>query len=81
MSRTKIFPPDVLPTRSGAYRTCTVDLETGEEAEVWGFSYFDLTDRIWGCTQNNIEDAVTFPEYEFAHQHKKWAELEAGDVA
>jgi hypothetical protein len=69
----KIFPPDVLPQRNGVYRTCTVDVETGEEAEAWGYSYFDTTDRVWGCTQDNIEDAVKFPEYEFAHQYKRWA--------
>lgn len=81
MSRPPTFPPDVLPTRNGAYRTCAIDLETGEESELWGFSYFDTTDRIWGCTQASIEEAVKFPEYEFAHQHKRWAELQKDDVA
>jgi hypothetical protein len=79
MSRARIFPPSELPQSKGVYRTCTVDVETGEESEVWGYSFFDATDRIWGCTHTTIEDAVEAPDFEFANQNKRWSELSEQD--
>jgi hypothetical protein len=70
---TEIFPPDILPVRSGVYRTQSCDSETGEPlGEPWGFSYFDSADRLWGCVHDRVDDAWRMPEYEFAHQTKQW---------
>ena len=71
---TPIFPPDVLPVRSGVYFTQSVD-EDGKAFGSWGFSYFDATDRIWGCSHEFVEAAAAYPEFEFAIQTKRWRGL------
>jgi hypothetical protein len=75
MNLTEIFPPETLPVRSGVYLTTQVDPETGESVSsgtVTGYSYFDATDRVWGCSHMTIEEAIARPEYEFAWQYKRW---------
>lgn len=73
--QTQTFPPDVLPARSGVYKTRGIDPETGKAEDGWLYSYFDLTDRVWGCAHATAEDAFKSPEYEFAHQTKEWRGL------
>lgn len=75
MKLTKIFPPDVLPVRSGVYRTKAVDIETGKSLGSWGYSYFDTTSKIWGCAHPDVDSAARVPDYEFALQHKMWRGL------
>ncbi|MBU3577537.1 hypothetical protein [Polynucleobacter sp. UK-Kesae-W10] len=73
---TPTFPPDILPVRSGVYFTRELDLDTGERlGEMFMFSYFDATDRIWGCAAGNRESAWKEPGYEFASQNKEWIGL------
>lgn len=72
---TGVFPPDVLPSRSGVYWTQTLDPETNEPAGEWGFSYFDATDRVWGCAYDDVDSAARGPDYEFASQTKQWLGL------
>lgn len=71
---TDIFPPDILPARSGVYLTRGVNPEDGVKTP-WAYSYFDATDRIWGCAHETIEMAARSPEYEFAWQTKEWRGL------
>lgn len=78
MKLTGIFPPETLPVRSGVYLTTQLDPETGEPTDsgiVTGYSYFDLTDRVWGCSHPTVEEAIAHPDYEFAWQHKSWQGL------
>ena len=73
---TPTFPPEILPARSGVYPTREIDLETGEPTEeLFRFSYFDATDRIWGCTAPNRDMAWKEPNFEFASQNKEWIGL------
>lgn len=72
---TEIFPPDILPVRSGVYRTQSVDPDSGVAMNPWGYSYFDATDRVWGCVAETAEEAFAKPDYEFAWQTKKWRGL------
>lgn len=72
MKLTPIFPADVLPVRSGVYKTLSVDDEGKPHFTPWGYSYFDATDRIWGCAHGNIADAEAHRDHEFAHQLKLW---------
>lgn len=74
---TPTFPPSVLPVRSGVYETLAADPETLQAIGGfdWGYSYFDATDRVWGCAHDTIDEAWQHPEYEFAHQCKKWRGL------
>ena len=72
MKRTPIFPPDVLPVRSGVYWTQNIDPFDGATMDPWGYSYFDATDRIWGCTAQSIILAGINRDFEFAHQTKQW---------
>ena len=73
--KTKIFPPDVRPVRSGAYETREVDVETGAARGPWLFSWYDAPHRIWGCGHADAETAWRHPEYEFASQSKQWRGL------
>jgi hypothetical protein len=73
---TEMSPPNVLPTSSGVYKTRTLDPETGEPIGEHGYSYFDLTDRIWGCTSTTPEEAFKSPDFEFAAQTKEWCGLD-----
>lgn len=68
---TNMFPAETLPVRSGVYKTLAVD-EDGEAMGDWGFSYFDSTDRIWGCAYASVDEAWKQPDYEYAHQQKLW---------
>lgn len=62
------------PEKAGVYRTLSEGVE--------GFSWYDATDKIWGCTQPTIELAVKSPEYEFANQYSKlWSENDQVDLA
>jgi hypothetical protein len=73
---TPTFPPEILPVRSGLYFTREISLETGKpESERFLFSYFDATDRIWGCAGFSAHTAITEPSYEFASQNKEWIGL------
>lgn len=72
---TKIFPPDVLPMSNGVYKTRGIDPETGNHDDGWLYSYFDSTDRVWGCSHATVEEAFKSPEYEFASQSKEWCHL------
>ena len=72
---TPVFPPETLPVRAGAYLTRSLDTVTGKVLSGWGYSYFDATDRIWGCTHERVDQALRVPDYEFAHQHKEWRGL------
>lgn len=76
MKLTPIFHHTVLPVRSGAYKTLAVDPDSGEPiAGEWGYSWFDATDRIWGCACDTPHEAGLNPEYEFAFQTKIWRGL------
>ena len=73
---TPTFPPEILPVRSGLYFTREIDPETGARSEeMFLFSHFDATDRIWGCSAMNRETAIKEPAYEFASQNKEWIGL------
>lgn len=72
---TNIFPPEILPVRSGVYKTQACDPDTGTPLDAWGFSYFDANDRVWGCRHFDVEQAWRHPDYEFAHQCKQWCGL------
>lgn len=73
---TPTFPPQILPVRSGLYFTREVDPETSKHThDKFLFSYFDATDRIWGCAAINRNDALSEPCYEFASQNKEWIGL------
>lgn len=72
MKLTPIFPANVLPVRSGVYKTLSVDEEGVPDGRAWGFSYFDATDRIWGCVSDNVVEAGIHRDHEFAHQLKQW---------
>jgi len=74
MKLTPTFPANILPVRSGVYSTVTVDSETGKLRNS-GYSFFDATDKIWGCTHLTIQEAVANPEFEFAEQTKMWQGL------
>jgi hypothetical protein len=69
---TNISPPDKLPTKAGVYRTRVIDPESNEPTGNWGYSYFDLTDRIWGCLSSDPAAAHSNPDFEFAEQNKEW---------
>lgn len=75
MKLTAIYPHTMLPVRSGVYQTQNVDPEDLLTIGGWGFSYFDATDRIWGCTYTTPSDAFRAPDYEFAYQTKQWRGL------
>lgn len=73
---TPTFPPEILPVRSGLYFTRELNIETGApESELFVFSYFDATDRIWGCGSGHAQTAINEPGYEFASQNKEWIGL------
>lgn len=75
-NKTEIFPPEILPVRSGVYKTRSFDAETGKPLdEPWAFSYFDFTDKIWGCSHPTVAEAWAYPEFEFAIQSKEWTKL------
>ena len=74
MNLTPTFPASVLPVRSGVYSTVTIDPDTGKLKDS-GYSYFDATDRIWGCTHLTVDDAAAAPDFEFALQTKMWRGL------
>lgn len=63
------------PTQSGVYATREVDVETGEPipGSTWLYSFFDLTDRIWGCSHPDPQMAIAWPEFEYASQSKEWS--------
>lgn len=71
MKLSPVFPANILPVRSGVYYTQEVDEETGYYGQ-GGYSYFDATDRIWGCTHKTPSEAAANPEFEFAGQTKTW---------
>ena len=71
---TEIFPAEILPVRSGVYKTLSID-EDGTPQDDWGYSFFDATDRIWGCTYASVDAAWKQPDYEYAHQQKLWSGL------
>lgn len=75
MTLTAIFPPETLPVRSGVYKTRPIDPDTGKPTFSWGYSHFDATDRIWGCSHDRVDQAARVPDYEFAHQSKEWRGL------
>lgn len=70
MKLTPVFPANILPVRSGVYSTQEVLHFGGFGAS--GFSFFDSTDRIWGCTHQTVDKALASPEFEFANQTKMW---------
>ena len=70
-SLTEIFPSEILPARSGVYKTLSLD-EDGNPQGDWGYSFFDATDRVWGCTYATVDEAWQRPDYEFAQQTKTW---------
>jgi hypothetical protein len=73
---TPVFPPETHPVRRGVYMTREVDVETGEPThEGWFYSFYDSTDKIWGCSNFSPELATDKPEFEFASQHKEWRGL------
>lgn len=74
---TPTFPPEILPVRGGVYFTRELNPETGEPyaGDQFLFSYFDATDRIWGCAAGNRDVAWQEPNYEFASQNKEWIGL------
>lgn len=72
MKLTPIFPANILPVRSGVYRTWNIDPETGDISDTSGYSFYDATDRIWGCGHNNIVEAGIHRDHEFAYQLKQW---------
>lgn len=72
---TDTFPPNILPVRSGVYKTRHIDPETGEKSQ-WGYCYFDATDRIWGCMYIVPLLAEKKPDFEFALQNKEWCGLD-----
>lgn len=76
-----VFPPSVLPARSGVYKTRQIDPETETVDGDWGFSYFDELDRVWGCTAADPAVAHSHPEYEFASQTKEWCGLDEEPAA
>lgn len=82
MKRTKdltlTFPEDILPTRRGVYQTRVM---VGSKPSPWQYSFFDETDRIWGCAHDTPEMAEEFPEFEFAVQQKQWRGLAEDPVA
>lgn len=61
------------PTKGGVYRTLSEGIE--------GFSLYDATDRIWGCTHPTPELARDLPDFEYALQFKHWVEVSDADVA
>lgn len=71
MKLSPVFPANILPVRSGVYYTQSVDVEDGTLGAS-GYSYFDATDRIWGCIQPTPQKAAAHPEFEFAGQSKMW---------
>ena len=71
---TPAFPANILPVRSGVYKTLSIDNETGKLRNP-GYSLFDATDRIWGCTHATIDEAAANPDFEFADQTKMWQGL------
>jgi hypothetical protein len=73
MKLTPVFPASILPVRSGVYATQQID-EDGNLGP-FGCSYFDATDRIWGCTHRTVDEAAANPEFEFAVQTKMWQGL------
>lgn len=73
--QTPIFPPSVLPVRSGVYATQNIDPEDGLPKDGWAYSWFDLTDCVWGCSAPTPEEAFANPDYEFAWQTKQWRGL------
>ncbi len=78
MKLTRVFPPEILPVREGVYLTTQLDPETGEptcSGIVTGYSFFDLTDRVWGCSHKTVKGAIAHPDFEFAWQHKSWQGL------
>lgn len=72
MKLTPIFPANILPVRSGVYKTWNVDPETGDIFDAPGYSFYDATDRIWGCSNGDVINAGIHRDYEFAHQLKQW---------
>lgn len=68
---TEIFPAEILPVRSGVYNTLALD-EDNHPVSDWGYSFFDATDRIWGCNYPSIDEAWRQPDYEYAVQRKLW---------
>lgn len=81
MSKAHINPPSILPERQGVYRTRLVDPETDQPEGDWGYSYFDTTDRIWGCQSANRDTAFGERDFEFATQVKQWCKLDEDPTA
>ena len=75
MKLTPTFPANILPVRSGVYKTRYVDRDSGKPIGPWGFSWFDITDRLWGCQSDAIDKAAAHLDYEFASQTKLWRGL------
>lgn len=71
MKLSPVFPANILPVRSGVYYTQAIEEETGKLGDS-GYSYFDATDRIWGCMHPTVDMAAAAPEFEFAGQTKCW---------
>ena len=70
-----VFPPDVKPIRSGAYKTWLYDL-FGADSIVEGISWFDTSTGLWFNTMSNSYSA--FKEYKLCrigHQGKHWQGL------
>lgn len=71
MKLSPIFPANILPVRSGVYYTQAIEEETGKLGDS-GYSFYDSTDRIWGCMHKTPAEAYAHPEFEFAGQSKMW---------
>ena len=78
MSQTKlseVYPPDVKPVRSGAYKTWLYDL-FGVDSVVQGISWFDTSTGLWFNTMQDSNAA--FKEYKLCrtgNQNKHWQGL------
>jgi hypothetical protein len=72
---TEVFHHSILPVRNGVYLTQSVDPEDGRILSDWMYSYFDATDRVWGCAAITPAEAHSVPDYEFAWQTKNWRGL------
>lgn len=76
MKTATVFPPSTLPSLHGVYQTRFIDPETDQPSGDWGYSYFDLIDRIWGCQAATRDEAFGNRDFEFALQNKEWCNLD-----
>ena len=76
INTTPTFPPEIRPVKRGVYITRNIDPETGVcENNRWMYSFYDNTDKIWGCGALTPEQATSHPDFEFAEQNKEWRGL------